>query len=244
MSGTDNDFTKITKEQLQLKAADFDDVDIDDLNLGPVETPSAVQQQIAELKVKPPETNESNRVKSAFENARDELRKTIELYDDDIIKEIDNKLSFMSVEQNFSSSIIMEISRNLKKKDDFDPQLLKNLQPEIEDYLMLIDSRYSLYKESILNRNKDSRYYELFRRLIWDENGANKYYAKNLHYLDQAYLKNGFSLNKCSVLTPFHIMELFSGKNLKRYHLASLIDDLEEDRLPPVAGVDSHLPQL
>nr|GFD52295.1 hypothetical protein [Tanacetum cinerariifolium] len=107
----------------------------------PVETPSAIQQQISELKAKPPETNESNRVKSAFENARDELRKTIELYDDDIIKEIDNKLSFMSVEQNFSSSIIMEINRNLKKKDNFDPQLLKNIQPEIEDYLMLVDSR-------------------------------------------------------------------------------------------------------
>ncbi|WP_122323203.1 hypothetical protein [Pseudomonas amygdali] len=244
MSSTENDFTKITKEQLALKSIEFDDLDIDNMSFGPVETPSAVQQHISELKAKPIETTESNRVKSDFENVRDELRKVIELYDDDIIKEIDNKLSFMPVEQNFSSSLIMEINRNLKKKDNFDPQLLKTLQPEIEDYLMLVDSRYSLYKESIFDRKKDSKYYDLFKRLIWDVNGNNSYYAQNLHFLDQAYLKNGFSYNKCSVLTPFHVMELFSGKNLKKYHLASLIVELEEDRLPSAAGVDSHLPQL
>ena len=244
MSSTENDFTNIKKEQLELKVMEFDGVDIDDLSLGPVETPNAVQQQITELKSKPIEAKESNRVKTDFENARDELRKTIELYDDGIVKEIDNKLSFLAVEQNFSSSLIMEINRKLKKKDNFDPRLLKTIQPELEDYLMLVDCRYSLYKETILNHNKDSKYYELFKRLVWDANGANKYYAQNLHYLDQAYLKNGFSYNKCSVLTPFHVMELFSGKNLKKYHLASLIEDLEEDRLPPAAGVDSHLPQL
>lgn len=227
MSGTENDFTKITKEQLQLKTADFDDVDIDDLNLGPVETPNAVQQQIAELKTKPIENVTTTRTKSRYELDRDDLRKTINLYDDDIVIGIDNRLSFMPIEQSFSSSYILEIIRSQKQKDNFDLAMMNALRPEIEKYLVMLDSRYSLFKWTLLKPDED-----------------NPHYAKNLYYLDQAYLKNGFSLNKCSVLTPFHVMELFSGKNLKKYHLASLIDDLEEDRLPGAAGVDSHLPQL
>lgn len=244
MSSTENDFTKITKEQFQLQEVQYEDVDIDDLNLGPVEKPSAVQQQISQLKSKPEEKSESTKTKSVFENARDAIRKTIELYDDFIIKEINNKLSFMPIEQNFSTSFMMEIFRNLKKKENFDPTLLKSLQPELEAYLLMIDSRYSLFQRSLLTIDKDNTYLDFLKRNVLTQEGENVHYAKNLHLLDQAYLKNGFSLNKCSVLTPFHVMELFSGKNLKKYHLASLIDDLEEDRLPPAAGVDSHLIQL
>lgn len=227
MSSTENDFTKITKEQLALKSIEFDDLDIDNMSFGPVETPSAVQQHISDLKAKPVESLSPTRNMTRFELDRDDLRKTINLYDDDIVKTIDNHLSFMPVEQNFSSSYIMEIIRTQKKKDSFDPAMISALRPEIERYLVMLDSRYSLFERTLLNPDED-----------------NPHYAQNLHFLDQAYLKNGFSYNKCSVLTPFHVMELFSGKNLKKYHLASLIVELEEDRLPPAAGVDSHLPQL
>lgn len=227
MSSTENDFTKIKKEQLELKAIEFDDIDIDYMSFGPVETPSAVQQHISDLKAKPVESLSPARNMTRFELDRDDLRKTINLYDDDIVKTIDNHLSFMPVEQNFSSSYIMEIIRTQKKKDSFDPAMISALRPEIERYLAMLDSRYSLFRRTLLKPDED-----------------NPHYAQNLHFLDQAYLKNGFSYNKCSVLTPFHVMELFSGKNLKKYHLASLIVELEEDRLPPAAGVDSHLPQL
>lgn len=227
MSNTENDFTKIKKEQFELKSIEFDDLDIDNMSFGPVETPSAVQQHISELKSEPIESASPSRNKTRFELERDELRKTINLYDDDIVKTINNHLTFMPVEQSFSTSYIMEIIRTQKKKDNFDPALIKTLRPEIEKYLLMVDSRYSLFRRTLLNPDED-----------------NLHYAQNLHYLDQAYLKNGFSYNKCSVLTPFHVMELFSGKNLKKYHLASLIVELEEDRLPPAAGVDSHLPQL
>ncbi|MCK9715221.1 hypothetical protein LT722_06495 [Pseudomonas syringae pv. syringae] len=227
MSSTENDFTKIKKEQLALKSIEFDDLDIDNMSFGPVETPSAVQQHISDLKAKPVESLSPARNRTRFELDRDDLRKTINLYDDDIVKTIDNHLSFMPVEQNFSSSYIMEIIRTQKKKDSFDPAMISALRPEIERYFAMLDSRYSLFRRTLLTPDED-----------------NPHYAQNLHFLDQAYLKNGFSYNKCSVLTPFHVMELFSGKNLKKYHLASLIVELEEDRLPPAAGVDSHLPQL
>ncbi|RMV80679.1 hypothetical protein [Pseudomonas amygdali] len=227
MSSTENDFTKITKEQLALKSIEFDDLDIDNMSFGPVETQSAVQQHISDLKAKPIDSTSPSRHKTRFELERDELRKTINLYDDDIVKTIDNHLTFMPVEQSFSTSYIMEIIRTQKKKDNFDPALIKTLRPEIEKYLLMVDSRYSLFRRTLLNIDED-----------------NAHYAQNLHHLDQAYLKNGFSYNKCSVLTPFHVMELFSGKNLKKYHLSSLIEELEEDRLPPAAGVDSHIPQL
>lgn len=226
MSNTENDFTKIKKDQLELKSIEFDDLDIDNMSFGPVETPNAVQQHISELKAKPIDSASPSRNKTRFELERDELRKTINLYDDDIVKTIDNHLSFMPVEQSFSSSYIMELIRIQKKKDNFDSALIRTLRPEIEKYLLMVDSRYSLFRRTLLNPDED-----------------NPHYAQNLHYLDQAYLKNGFSCNKCSVLTPFHVMELFNGKNLKKYHLASLIVELEEDRLPPAAGVDSHIPQ-
>lgn len=227
MSSTENDFTKIKKEQFDLKAIEFDDLDIDNMSFGPVETPNAVQQQISQLMAKQTEGGKPTRNKTRFELDRDDLRKIINLYDDDIVKTIDNRLSFMPIEQSFSSSYILEIIRSQKKKDNFSPAMISALRPEIEKYLKMLDSRYSLFKRTLLNPDED-----------------NPHYAQNLHYLDQAYLKNGFSYKKCSVLTPFHVMELFSEKNLKKYHLASLIDDLEEDRLPPTAGVDSHLPQL
>lgn len=227
MSSTENDFTKIKKEQLDLKAIEFDDIDIDYMSFGPVETPNAVQQHISNLKAKPVESVPPTHNKTRFELDRDDLRKTINLYDDDIVKTINNHLSFMPVEQIFSSSYIIEIIRTQKKQDSFDPAMVSALRPEIERYLVLLDSRYSLFRRTLLKPDED-----------------NPHYAQNLHLLDQAYLKNGFSYNKCSVLTPFHVMELFSGKNLKKYHLASLIVELEEDRLPPAAGVDSHLPQL
>lgn len=230
MSSTENDFTKIKKEQLALKAIEFDDLDIDNIDLtGPVKKPeqNAVQKQITELKSKPPEKVPTEKVKSDFELKRLDLRNSIDIYDDFIVKGIDNKLTFMSVEQSFSTSYIPEIIRSLKRKENFDHAWIISLRPLIEEYLNMLDSRYSLYKRTLLNPNID-----------------NLHYANNLYLLDQAYLKNGFSQNKCSVLTSFHVMEIFDGKNLKKYHLASLIDDLEEDRIPPNAGVDDYLPPM
>lgn len=230
MSSTENDFTKIKKEQLALKAIEFDDLDIDNMDLtGPVKKPeqNAVQKQIADLKSKPPEKVPTEKVKSDFELKRLALRNSIDIYDDFIVKGIDNKLTFMTVEQSFSTSYIPEIIRSLKRKKNFDPAWIISLRPLIEEYLNMLDSRYSLYKRTLLNPNVD-----------------NLHYANNLYLLDQAYLKNGFSQNKCSVLTPFHVMEMFDRKNLKKYHLASLIDDLEEDRIPDNAGVDDYLPPM
>ncbi|ARA80313.1 hypothetical protein [Pseudomonas amygdali] len=92
MSSTENDFTKIKKEQLALKSIEFDDLDIDNMSFGPVETPSAVQQHISDLKAKPVESLSPARNRTRFELDRDDLRKTINLYDDDIVKTIDNHL--------------------------------------------------------------------------------------------------------------------------------------------------------
>ncbi|OLY72249.1 hypothetical protein AU074_13825 [Pseudomonas sp. ATCC PTA-122608] len=218
----DNGETSKTLVQLSADAFSFDDApDIDTydaLNLADAER-LAIQEQITQLKNKLIVT--PNRHQTEFEKKQLVITSQIDVYDDTICKHFNNQFSFLPVEQSISSSKIAEIMRTLRKNPEFNRSQTADAEVLIRAYLELLDARYSLFKHTLLQPND-----------------VNPHYGNNLLALDRAYVGTGYSIVKLSYLTPFHVLELFSGRNIRKHHLAALLDDLIADRLPSVAQSD------
>lgn len=159
-----------------------------------------------------------------FKKVQENRKIRIAAYEISILSIINNQFAYMPVEQNLSTSYVLQQFKSIKNNPRIDPAMRANVEELISEYLGIIDSRFSLFRSTLLLPKE-----------------TNNYYAENLYALDLKYLGLGYSREKFSVMSPFEVMELFHEKNIKKHHLAALFDDLEFCRLPSFKNADVQL---
>ncbi|RMV76454.1 hypothetical protein ALP05_00669 [Pseudomonas caricapapayae] len=162
-----------------------------------------------------------------FRSKQKSLCVQLDAYDTSICSTINNQFCFMPAGQLLSLSYFYEQMKAIKKNPDIQPAMYKNIESLLTEYLGLIDSRFSLFKSTLLIPH-----------------ATNHYYPENLYALDLNFFNFGYSREKYSVMTPFMLMELLDKKPLKKYQLAALFDDLEFCCLPDNSNADTAIVQL
>ncbi|KTB91596.1 hypothetical protein AO073_01605 [Pseudomonas syringae ICMP 11293] len=212
--------------------------DIGDFDYGGTSSQPDIQKNITSKEipgvVSPPEPKKysvyyknfikENKERAAmnFKSTQKRLSLQLDAYDPSICSTINNQFCFMPVGQLLSSSYYYERMKSIKKNQDVQPAMYKNIEQLLIEYLGLIDTRFSLFKSTLLIQKT-----------------ANLFYAENLYALDLNYFHFGYSREKYSVMTPFMLIELLEKKPLKKHHLAALFDDLEFFRLPSNSNADN-----
>lgn len=241
------DFQHMTKEEFMFGMEDLNDmVEVDteddgDFDLGgtssqpdipnatiPIPTIPPVPKVInpPEPKKKSPlhEAYKKERSAYPFKSKQKSLSVQLDAYDTSICSAINNQFCFMPVGQLLSLSYFYEQMRAIKKNPNIQPAMHKNIESLLTEYLGLIDSRFSLFKSTLLIPK-----------------AFNHYYPENLYALDLNHFNFGYSREKYSVMTPFMLMELLENQKLKKHHLAALFDDLEFCRLPTNSNADADV---